>query len=161
MLGALLAVLLSSAGPCYFGKVTDLPDPFAPLMQQLYTIDFPHAASGSYWHLWALNIQERLWADHFSTTTSIGGGISAMPSMHVSMAFLLAFSAVKIGRWFGRVMLAYAITVAFGSVYLGWHYAVDGYMSILLTYAIWRLSGFVIGRLSRRDGMTAPATAEY
>jgi PAP2 superfamily len=161
VLGAFLAVLLSSAGPCYFGKVTHLPDPFTPLMQQLYAIDAPHTASDSYWHLWALSIQERLWTDEFLSTTSIGGGISAMPSMHVSMAFLLAFSALKIGRWFGRVMLAYAIIIAFGSVYLGWHYAIDGYVSILMTYGIWRLSGLAIGRISRRDDVMAPATAEY
>ena len=158
VVGAILAVLLSSAGPCYFGKVTHLPDPFAPLMQQLYAIDAPQAASGSYWHLWALSTQENLWTNQFLSTTSLGSGISAMPSMHVSMAFLLAFSARKISRWFGGIMLAYAIIIAFGSVYLGWHYAIDGYVSIVATYIIWRLSGLLIGWMSQRRNVMALAT---
>jgi len=148
IVGSVLAFILSSAGPCYYGRITGLPDPFAPLMQKLYAIDAPHVASGSYWHLWSLSVQETLWKEQFQSTTSIGSGISAMPSMHVSMAYLLAFSAMKLGKWFGRVMLAYAIVISFGSVYLGWHYAVDGYVSIVVTYLIWRLSGHVVDRLN-------------
>jgi hypothetical protein len=147
IVGSVLALLLSSAGPCYFGRITHSPDPFAPLMQQLYTIDAPHLASGSYWHLWSLSVQETLWNDQFQSTTSIGSGISAMPSMHVSMAFMMALSAMKINKWFGRVMLAYTAVIMFGSVYLGWHYAVDGYVSIAVTYLIWRFSGHIIDRL--------------
>ena len=148
VVGSVLAVILSSAGPCYFGRITGLPDPFAPLMKQLYAMDAPHLASGSYWHLWSLSVQETLWNEQFQSTTSIGSGISAMPSMHVSMAYLLAFSAIKLGKWFGRVMLAYAIVISFGSVYLGWHYAVDGYVSIAVTYLIWRFSGHIVDRLN-------------
>ena len=147
IVGSILALILSSAGPCYFGRITGLPDPYAPLMRQLYAIDAPHVASGSYWHLWSLSVQEALWTDQFQSATAIGSGISAMPSMHVSMASLLAFSAMKINKWFGRAMLAYAATICFGSVYLGWHYAVDGYVSIAVTYLIWRASGLVIDRL--------------
>ena len=147
IVGSVLAYILSSGGPCYFGRITHLPDPYAPLMQQLYAIDAPHLASGSYWHLWSLSVQETLWNDQFQSTTAIGSGISAMPSMHVAMASMMAFSAMKLNKWFGRVMLAYAILICFGSVYLGWHYAVDGYASIVVTYLIWRLSGQIIDRL--------------
>ena len=31
----------------------------------------------------------------------------------------------------------YAALIMFGSVYTGWHYAVDGYLSAVLTSAIW------------------------
>jgi hypothetical protein len=41
-------------------------------------------------------------------------------------------------------MLAYAAVILFGSIYLGWHYAVDGYVSIAVTYLIWRFSGHII-----------------
>src|SRR5262249_23022868 len=34
-IGTGLAMLLSSVGPCYYGRVAGLPDPFAPLTQYL------------------------------------------------------------------------------------------------------------------------------
>jgi len=147
VIGSVLAFLLSSAGPCYYGRVTGLPDPYAPLMHLLNAMDAPHVASGSYWHLWSLTTQQQLWSYQFLSTTSIGAGISAMPSMHVSMAYLLAFSSYRINKWLGRIMLAYAVIISIGSIDLGWHYAVDGYVSIAITYLLWRLSGAIIDRI--------------
>jgi hypothetical protein len=149
VVGSVLAMVLSSAGPCYYGKLFGEPDPYAPLMKGLVALDATQPES-SYWHIWSLATQNLLWSDHFLTTSEIGSGISAMPSMHVSMAYLMAFSAMRIGRWFGRVMLAYAVAISIGSVHLGWHYALDGYVSIVVTYLIWRFSGFLIDRLDRR-----------
>jgi membrane-associated phospholipid phosphatase len=34
---------------------------------------------------------------------------------------------------------AFASTILFGSIYTGWHYAVDGYLSAILSTAIWLL----------------------
>ena len=39
LLGTIAAGFFSSAGPCYFGRVTGLPDPFAPLMAYLHEAD--------------------------------------------------------------------------------------------------------------------------
>src|SRR5690606_6840357 len=35
VIGTVLATVLSSAGPCYYGRVTGLEDPFEPLMSYL------------------------------------------------------------------------------------------------------------------------------
>lgn len=149
VIGSVLALLLSSAGPCYYGRVVGYPDPYAPLMNALHAVNAPREAAGSYWYIWSLKTQDVLWSDYFLSTSRLGSGISAMPSMHISMAYLMAFSAMRISRWFGRAMLAYAIAISIGSVHLGWHYAVDGYVSILATYLIWKLAGHVVDRLDR------------
>jgi len=41
-----------------------------------------------------------------------------------------------------------------GSVHLGWHYAVDGYLSIVLTVLLWR----VVGHFVARDPTLGPET---
>src|SRR5690606_446766 len=87
--GPLLAVGMSSAGPCFYGEVTALPDPYAPLLEYLRAADetFP---------VWASAIQDYLWAAYTSDQLAAGGGISAMPSMHVAIASLQAFAAWKL-----------------------------------------------------------------
>jgi len=148
VIGSVLAFLLSSAGPCYYGRVTGLPDPYAPLMHLLNAMDAPHVASGSYWHLWSLTTQQQLWSDQFLSTTSIGAGISAMPSMHVSIAVLMALLGWRLSRTAGIAFTAYATFIMIGSVSLGWHYAIDGYAGAALSWAIWRLVGYVLHRVS-------------
>jgi PAP2 superfamily len=68
-------------------------------------------------------------------------GISAMPSVHVAVAVLFALAGGRAGRWPGRLFTAYAGIVLLGSVHLGWHYAVDGYVSAAIVAGLWLLSG--------------------
>ncbi|MDA5193627.1 phosphatase PAP2 family protein [Govanella unica] len=145
VIGSLFAFLLSSAGPCYFGRVVlGVADPFAPMMTRLEVIDQGFTATGSYFGVWALDTQNLLWDMARSSETHVGSGISAMPSMHVSVATLLALSAFRIRRWFGWIMAGYAVMIQIGSVHLGWHYALDGYLSAVLTVIIWWLAGRVV-----------------
>jgi hypothetical protein len=44
-----------------------------------------------------------------------------------------------------------------GSVHLGWHYAIDGYASILLTFLIWRTVEQAASRRPARAGSSPPA----
>ena len=44
---------------------------------------------------------------------------------------------------------AYALVIWIGSIHLGWHYAVDGLVSIALTIVIWKLMGKLADRLER------------
>ena len=145
LLGNLLAVLWSSAGPIYFGRVTGLDDPFVPLMEYLYDV------AQSY-PLWALDVQEDLWRSYVASSDMLGGGISAMPSLHVATATLFALLGWRVHPLLGAVLVAYAVIIFLGSVHLAWHYAVDGYVSVLLTVMIWRL----VGRLTQRPA--APDT---
>ena len=73
-----------------------------------------------------------------------------MPSMHVAFVTLNAFFLSGFGRRWAVAGWSFAALILFGSVYTGWHYAVDGYLSILVVSAIWYLIGrFVLPQASR------------
>ncbi|EKF74356.1 hypothetical protein A11A3_09155 [Alcanivorax hongdengensis A-11-3] len=135
--GTLLAVLFSSAGPCFFHYLLpDGPDPFAPLMRYL------HAAQRVS-PVWALSTQDMLWQYHQAGALGVGTGISAMPSMHVSIAWLMVLltaGSPLILRYFLR---AFFVVILLGSVHLGWHYAIDGYFSVLTTTLIWSVTAWI------------------
>ena len=73
LLGTIVAALLSSAGPCFFGQVTGLSDPYAPLIAYLREADQSYP-------VWAIRTQDRLWQTYLTHSLSLGAGISAMPS---------------------------------------------------------------------------------
>lgn len=150
ILGTVLATLLSSAGPVYYGAVTGLPDPFTPLMTYLYGVQ-------DIYPVWALDVQERLWATYKAGGVDFGSGISAMPSLHVGTSVLFALLGWRIHRWLGIAYTAFAGLIMIGSVHLAWHYAVDGYVSLAAMPAIWWLAG-LIARRSLSAG-TGRATA--
>jgi hypothetical protein len=128
LLGVVVAALIPSVGPCYFGKLYQ-PDLYADLMNRL------HAMSQSH-YLTALSLQDRLWADHAKQVLAVGSGVSAMPSMHVSIATITALflRRIRLG-WLGAIWLG---GIWIGSVHLGWHYAVDGLVSVIGTVLIWK-----------------------
>lgn len=134
LLGNLTAIMLSSAGPVYFGRITGLADPYAGLMSYLYQ------AHESY-TVFVLTSQELLWSNYSANSETLGGGISAMPSMHVGSTFLSALVAWPTHRSFGIIMGVYCMIIMIGSVHLGWHYALDGYVSIPLTLLFWWVAG--------------------
>src|SRR5262245_18948712 len=87
VLGNLVATAFSSAGPCYYGRVVGLPDPFAPLMEYLRRADEISSVT-------ALFVQEKLWEAYLDPNTGVWYGIAAMPSLHVAIPFcytLLSF----------------------------------------------------------------------
>jgi hypothetical protein len=130
LIGNVLARLLASAGPCYFSKVVNgMPDPYVPMMTYLRSIP----------DLQAVPIQDVLWQCHTKGMFMILGGISAMPSMHVSIAVLLALVFFRINFFLGALLSLFALIIQIGSVHLGWHYAIDGYVSTIMTILIWFL----------------------
>ncbi len=138
VLGTFAATALSSAGPVYFGRITGLEDPFAPLMAYLQLVNETYPVG-------ALNAQEFLWKIYQEGGYAPASGISAMPSLHVAMVFLFAFLGWRSGLVPGIVLTAYAVVIFVGSVHLGWHYAIDGYVGIVGTWLIWKFAGFVLG----------------
>ncbi|EKO3485823.1 phosphatase PAP2 family protein [Vibrio fluvialis] len=138
ILGGMLGTALSSAGPCYAQLLNPLHDYYVPLLHRLaeqnqWLID-AHLPS-----IWALNTQDMLWQEFLARDQGIGSGISAMPSMHVAMAVLVALSISVIHPIWGRVAWGFALMIQIGSVHLAWHYAIDGYASTVLTILIWQL----------------------
>lgn len=150
-LGSLLAVVLSSAGPCYYGRVVPGPDVYAPLMAKLHSMDSQIAASGSPFRLFALVVQEKLWTAYVNRGEMLGGGISAMPSLHVGVSILMARAAFELNTRLGVVLSLYALIIWVGSVHLGWHYAVDGLVALPAVLMIWGLAGRLVDWLGITD----------
>lgn len=137
--GNLLAFAFASAGPCYYHKVApDRPDPYERL---LATLDL-HARSGEY--VQARVLQRTLWDAATGSPLEPFRGISAMPSVHVAMAVLIALVGWARSRPAGVLLAVYAVVTLVGSVVLGWHYAVDGYVGAAMAFAIWRVSNRLI-----------------
>lgn len=139
LLGTVAATLLSSAGPCYYGRVTGLEDPFAPLMAYLGTVNESYP-------LGALGAQEYLWNIYQGNGFAMGSGISAMPSMHMAMIVLCALVGWRHARILGIGLAVFALLIMIGSVHLGWHYAVDHYVAIAGVWLIWRGVGWLLKR---------------
>ncbi len=137
LIGTLAATLLSSAGPVYYERVTGDGAPFGPLMAYLN-------AAAEVSPVWALDVQDMLWASYSAGKTELGGGISAMPSLHVAMAVLLVLLAASISRVLTWLFGAFALVTMIGSVHLGWHYAIDGYAAALMMWAIWSATKWLV-----------------
>ncbi len=125
--GTLLATVFSSAGPCYFDEL-GLGSDYGPLMQRLGKIN-------EAWPIWALGTQDMLWS--FKQQGSALGGVSAMPSMHNATALLFIFAVWARGGALRWLVTAHGVLIFLGSVMLGWHYAVDAYLSFALTIICW------------------------
>ncbi len=151
-LGTLTATAFSSVGPVFYERFFG-SDRFAPLMASIAS-----SAAGDY-----MRIASGYLLDGYLRDTGVtGGGISAMPSMHLAVVTLNALLLWRIDRRAGLLGWVYVAIILTGSVYLGWHYAIDGYVSIAAVAALWWVTGriFAEGREPARSApTTAPASA--
>ena len=75
------------------------------------------------------------------------GGISAMPSIHVAMAMIFMLTGWRANKLLGIVLTLYALIIQIGSILLAWHYAIDGYFSIVFTILIWNVIGKLLEKV--------------
>jgi hypothetical protein len=150
LIGTLAATLLSSAGPCYYGFVADGPNPYAPLMDYLHGVseNMSIGAFGFDVHLPLTSqmLQSLLWQGYSTSDFGMARGVSAAPSMHLASTWLIARLAWSIGgkaRVFGAAFLGF---VFIGSIHLGWHYALDGYLAMASAWMLWRAVGWLLDR---------------
>lgn len=130
VLGVGVRLIASSAGPIFYDRMFG-GDRFADLIATLRTSNAGPET---------LQITDYLYASYISNKTVVGSGITAMPSFHVAIVTLNSLFLTSINRWVGAVAWLYAALILFGSVYSGWHYAVDGYVSIAAMFLLWRWS---------------------
>ena len=121
--GNLMALALSSAGPVYLDRLVWLP---------------------------ALEVQDLLWDGY--TGKGPVAGISAMPSMHVGSTTLFACYAFTWRRWAGWLMVGFWGLILLGSVALGWHYAIDGYIGAVIALLFWYGAGRAVTWMRGQQG---------
>jgi hypothetical protein len=139
VLGNVFGTLFGSGGPVYYGRITGLDDPFAPLMAYLH-------AAGLEWPNVSLAVQETLWRAYLvnGDHDRVNGAVMAMPSLHVATAFSFLLIGRSINRWLSLALGLYVLLLLIATVHLGWHYAIDGYAGILGTWLIWWACGRVL-----------------
>jgi hypothetical protein len=131
--GNLLAGAYMSAGPWFEARLHPDGSPFLALGEQIARI------SGR--TQWAQNYLFSAYQGRNSW--EVAAGISAMPSMHLVIATIIAsflWGYGIVGRMLGTL---FVVSIFVGSVVLGWHYAVDGYAGIVAGLLLWSVAGQV------------------
>jgi hypothetical protein len=149
VVGNLLAGAFMSAGPAFYAQVTGDAARFGEQLAFL--------ARGAGWENSAASYQDYLWTLHSRGLTGFGSGISAFPSVHVGLVTLNALFLWDFSRRLGVLAFAYVGFVLLSSVYLAWHYAIDGYVAMAAVLVI----HFALKRfLARRPTIDAMRTPE-
>ncbi len=137
IVGNFLALTGMSAGPIFFDRLyggdqfAALPTAFLPIGPNMQSIR---------------TTQESLWFVYTELDQAQGSGISAFPSVHVSVATLTAIYIYERWRYTLPLALVGVAAILYMSIYTGYHYAVDGYVSIVVIMGLWLY-------LRRRDAM--------
>ena len=134
--GVFLATLFASVGPCFVGPLLGDAS-FDAQMAYLRAADEQIPVM-------TLQVQQMLLDWHRADADGLGSGITAMPSMHVAIAFLFWLAVRKVPQRGGRWMLTFLVLIWIGSVHLAYHYMVDGLVSIALVALLWWLSRKVL-----------------
>jgi membrane-associated phospholipid phosphatase len=137
LIGVCGQYLLSSGGPIFYDRILGT-DRFPDLMERIRAhAPIAHAAS------------DYLWQSFLAGDTSIGNGISAMPSMHVATT---TWAAIVLGRIMPKTTLliwGFWVVILAGSVALGWHYLSDGVVGAGGAYLCWRMAPYFLAAISK------------
>lgn len=82
---------------------------------------------------------------------------TAFPSSHIAASVVAALCALHFQRGVGAIVALLTLGLALGTVYGGFHYAVDGIAGVAVGVAAWLLAEVVWRRLSRRGEQSATA----
>lgn len=150
VLGNLVAFAGLSAGPVFYDRVFGT-ERFAEL----------HVAldAGGLATSWFGRIQPNLWAAYAEGENMVGSGISAFPSLHIATIFVAALYLNEKHWTLGLIGWLMTAAMLFISVWIGYHYLIDGVFSIVAVFA----AHLVLKRsvaASRSDAALAPVAAE-
>lgn len=136
LIGGAMATALASVGPVFMNPIMGDPT-FDAQMAYLN-------AANEQVPILTLNVQELLLEWYRAGERGLGSGITAMPSMHVSMAFLFWLAIRRVSAGAGRFFFVFMALIWIGSVHLAYHYAVDGLVSVIATAFVWGFANAVI-----------------
>jgi PAP2 superfamily len=128
--------LLPSAGPIFYERVGH----GARFAELVATNDPTYGLFADY-----------LWKHYQAGGANLGTGISAMPSMHVTLAVWTVIAARALWRPLMVPAIIYALVIWAASIASGWHYALDGIVGAALAIGVVRL----LTRRSEADAMPA------
>jgi len=126
LIGVIAAYLCSSVGPIYYDRVygghkyaelTEILRQYAPITT--FTAN-------------------ALWAIQQTHVATIANGISAFPSMHVTLTCWLALVLSR--TRFAALGWAYLFVIWTGSILLGWHWGLGGIAGGLAMLALWKFA---------------------
>lgn len=151
IIGMIMANALHSAGPVFDGVFYGDGSTFAPLIdrriEQLSGESGPVTSAALINYLSTLNQNGEI---------RMGAGISAMPSMHIVLVLLWLFPAWHLNKYLGVLLAFYTAIIWVGSVHLGWHYFVDGLVSLVVVSVIWRIAGHITGLYGSKSQQLQP-----
>ncbi len=139
ILGNVCAILMASVGPVFWDHYVEAINPYAELLGRLSDLN----AAGE-------TVQRQLY-ELLLGYQGDGNRVdpnapSAMPSLHIAHTALIVFYAWRYCRVLFVPAVVYLVLMLIGSVVFAWHYAIDGYVAIIVTYGLWVFShGLVKG----------------
>ncbi|HYD17732.1 MAG TPA: phosphatase PAP2 family protein [Patescibacteria group bacterium] len=144
VLGTFGATAFSSVGPLFYGDFIPWPSPYAAVGENLTRM----SEQG---FMFAAKTRDLLLGWAHNDQVFDPNALSAMPSMHLAIAWLLVLYARGISRAAFAAACAFFAVIFTGSIYLGFHYAVDGYVSVAGVSLIWWGAGRVLKRHHGRN----------
>ncbi len=153
LFGGLAYLVFPADGPCYsvLGPYSLPNDHHGHIFAFPVTLDIPESYIQLYQSakIWiAKGYQEHLWADRraFLLGQSMPGvfyGVAAMPSLHNAAVVMISIFIFQVSSLAGWLSLIYVALIFLGSIFLQWHYAVDGYVgasfAIIISYIALKL----------------------
>lgn len=154
--GGLLYLAVPADGPCF----AVLSHHSVPEGMRRHVFEFPILdevpdsyqstyADAKIWH--AKLFQENLWKARYGLLfekklPNMFYGIAAMPSLHVAAVIFLSIAYFSLSSVAGVCMVLFSAFIVFGSVFLQWHYAVDGYAGAILAIAAYNAGWWIKDR---------------
>lgn len=155
-LGGLAYLVAPTDGPCYaiLYEQSVRREDRVHLFNYPVTREVPRSYIKSYKQskIWlAKGYQEKLWNVranflYKNKEPAMFYGIAAMPSLHVAVMVVMTFFLFLVSRYLGLIACGFTAVIFVGSIFLQWHYAVDGYVGALLAVVVSVIACSVGGR---------------